>query len=253
MLPEERRNRILAVMQRDGRALVAELSRTFGTSSLTIRKDLDLLERRGLVQRTHGGALPANSNAMADPALVEKEKQHHKEKLRIASAAAGMVKKGQCVILDSGSTTTAIARELRDFEGLTVVTNAVNIAAELAGSKVEVLLTGGTLRKNSFSLVGPQAEEFLREIYADILFLGVDGFDPTTGLSTPNVLEATVNRAMVKSARMVVAVCDSSKFGRRSLALIVPVSAIHRVITDKAVNRSTVDALRSSGVEVVLV
>jgi len=253
MLAEERRNEILAAIQRDGRALVTELSHTFGTSSLTIRKDLDLLERRGLVQRTHGGALPVNSNAMADPALGEKEKQHHKEKLRIAAAAAGMVKKGQCIILDSGSTTTAIARALRGFDGLTVVTNAVNIAAELAGSKVEVLLTGGTLRKNSFSLVGPHTEEFLRGIYADTLFLGVDGFDTAAGLSTPNVLEATVNRAMLKSAHRVVAVCDSSKFGRRSLALIAPVSSINCVITDKALNTSTVEALRSSGVEVLLV
>ena len=123
------------------------------------------------------------------------------------------------LILDSGTTTTAIARALREFQNLTIITNAVNIAAELSGTSVEVILTGGTLRKNSFSLVGPIAEETLRRLSADILFLGVDGFDVHFGLSTPNLLEAKVNRVMVEVAKKTVAVCDSSKFGRRSLVV----------------------------------
>jgi DeoR family transcriptional regulator, aga operon transcriptional repressor len=105
------------------------------------------------------------------------------------------VKEGQCVLLDSGSTTTAIARALREFSRLTVITNAVNIAAELANTDFDVILTGGSLRKSSFSLVGPLAEDVLREMHADILFLGVDGFDTKVGLTTPNVLESRVNRA----------------------------------------------------------
>jgi len=129
----------------------------------------------------------------------------------------------------------------------------VNIAAELAGTSIDVILTGGTLRKNSFSLVGPQAEDTLREINADILFLGVDGFDTKVGLTTPNVLEARVNRAMAHAARKTVAVCDSSKFGRRSLAVIVKPDRIHEVITDKNVPRTTVQELREAGIEVTLV
>ena len=148
---------------------------------------------------------------------------------------------------------TAIARALRDFRELTVITNAVNIAAELAGTTIDVILTGGTLRKNSFSLVGPQAEDTLREINADILFLGVDGFDTKVGLTTQNVLEARVNRSMAHAARKVVAVCDSSKFGRRSLAVIVQPNGIHEVITDKNVPRATVQELREAGIEVTLV
>src|SRR5450631_1887165 len=112
-----------------------------------------------------------------------------------------MVAEGQVVILDSGTTTTAIARALRNFQNLTVVTNAVNIAAELSGSALEVILTGGNLRKNSFSLVGPIAEETLHRLHADILFLGVDGFDVQLGLSTPNLLEAKVNRTMIEISR----------------------------------------------------
>jgi len=252
-LTDERRQEILTIVQRDGRALVVELAQRFSTSAITIRKDLEFLQSRGLIQRTHGGALPVRSTNLTDPSLQDKEKLHQREKLRIASAAVLMVKEGQCVILDSGSTTTAIARALRDFRELTVITNAVNIAAELAGTSIDVILTGGTLRKNSFSLVGPQAEDTLREINADVLFLGVDGFDTRVGLTTPNVLEARVNRSMAHAARKVVAVCDSSKFGKRSLAVIVPPDAIHEVITDKQVSRDTVQELREAGIEVTLV
>jgi DeoR family transcriptional regulator of aga operon len=164
-----------------------------------------------------------------------------------------MVTEGQVVILDSGTTTTAIARALRDFQNLTIITNAVNIAAELSGSNVEVILTGGNLRKNSFSLVGPLAEDSLRRLNADILFLGVDGFDVQYGLSTPNLLEAKVNRAMMDVSKAAVAVCDSSKFGKRSLSLIAPPSALHGVITDRGIPKADLSALKKSGVEVTVV
>src|SRR6202034_1583126 len=135
------------------------------------------------------------------------------KKLRIAGSAAAMGREGQVIILDSGTTTTEIARALRSFQNLTIITNAVNIAAELAGTAVEVILTGATLRKNSFSLVGLIAEETLRRLSADLLFLAVDGFDVHYGLRTANLLEAKVNRVMVEVAKRTVAVCDSSKFG----------------------------------------
>jgi DeoR family transcriptional regulator of aga operon len=164
-----------------------------------------------------------------------------------------MVKEGQVVILDSGTTTTAIARALRNFRNLTIVTNALNIAGELAGTTIDVILTGGTLRKNSFSLVGPIAEETLRHLSADLLFLGVDGFDVQHGLSTPNLLESKVNRVMVEIAKRTVAVCDSSKFGRRSLSMIVPTSSMHEVITDRGISKSDLRVLKKAGIEVTLV
>ncbi len=253
MLNEERRRAILETLNHDGRVLVSALARQFETSQVTIRKDLEGLHAHGLVHRTHGGALPAREGELEDPTLREKEKLHRKEKLRIATAAARMVKEGQVVILDSGTTTTAIARALRSFHNLTIVTNAVNIAAELAGTAVEVILTGGTLRKNSFSLVGPIAEETLRRLNADILFLGVDGFDVNYGLSTPNLLEAKVNRVMAEVAKRTVAVCDASKFGRRSLSLIVPPAALQEVITDRGIPKSDLRALKKAGIEVTLV
>lgn len=253
MLNEERRRAILDLLTQQGRVLVADLSKQFDTSQVTIRKDLEVLHAHGLVHRTHGGALPVRDGALEDPTLREKEKLHRQEKLRMAEAAAGQIKEGQVIILDSGTTTTAIARALRNFQNLTIVTNAVNIAAELAGTAVEVILTGGTLRKNSFSLVGPIAEETLHRLSADMLFLGVDGFDVQYGLSTPNLLEAKVNRVMVEIAKRVVGVFDSSKFGRRSLSLISQTASLHEVITDRGAPKSDVRALKQMGIEVTLV
>jgi len=253
VLNEERRRAILELVNRDGRVLVPELAQRFQTSQVTIRKDLEVLHNLRQLHRTHGGALPARDRALDDPSLREKEQLHRKEKLRIAEAATRMVSDGQVIILDSGTTTTAIARALRSFQNLTIVTNAVNIAAELAGTSIEVILTGGTLRKNSFSLVGPMAEDTLRHLNADLLFLAVDGFDVHYGLTTPNLLEAKVNRVMVEVARRTVAVCDSSKFGRRSLSLIVPTSAMHEVITDRGITKSDLRALRKAGIEVTIV
>ncbi|HXY01732.1 MAG TPA: transcriptional repressor AgaR [Candidatus Limnocylindrales bacterium] len=253
MLNEERRRAIVEMLQQEGRVLVRDLSKRFHTSLITIRKDLEILHHQGQLERTHGGALPVKTGALMDGTLQEKERQHHKEKLRIAAAAVQMIAKGQVIILDSGTTTTAIARACRHMRNLTIITNATNIAAELADSSVEVILTGGVLRQNSFSLVGPLAEELLRKLSADLLFLGVDGFDVRYGLTTPNLLEARVNRAMVESARRTVLVCDSSKFGRRSLALILPTSAVHEVITDRNIPKQDLKALREADIEVKLV
>jgi DeoR family transcriptional regulator of aga operon len=253
LLIEERRQHILSLIQNEGRVLVGDLSRDLGISQITIRKDLEYLQSRGLVQRTHGGALRIQASALFDPSLQEKQKQHSQEKQRIAEAAVKMVEEGQCVMLDSGTTTTAIAHQLRKFSHLTVITNAVNIAAELASTNFEVILIGGSLRKNSFSLVGPLAEDVLQEMHADILFLGVDGFDPEVGLTTPNFLESRVNRAMVKASRRIVAVCDSTKFGRRSLSRIVPPTAVHTVITDRNLSAQNAEALRTQNIEVITV
>ena len=253
VLNEERRRDIVDFVNQNGRALVRELAKRFGTAEITIRRDLEMLHDRGLIYRTHGGALPIRAGSESDRDLTERELQHPREKQKIAAAAARMVKEGQSIILDSGSTTTAIARSLRDFKNLTVITNAINIAGEMAGSSVEVILTGGMLRKNSFSLVGPIAEETLRHLKADMLFLGVDGFDTKSGLSTPNLLEAQLNRLMVSTAARVIAVCDSSKFGRSSLSSIVPITSIHGVITDKQIPKADLRALKKTGLEVTLV
>lgn len=232
--------------------LVKNLAARYDTSQVTIRKDLEVLHSQGLVYRTHGGALPIPTGALRDPSLREKEKLHRREKQLIGAAAARLVQEGESIILDSGTTTTAMARALREFRNLTVITNAVNIAAELAGTAIEVILTGGILREKSFSLVGPLAEETLRRLRADLVFLGVDGFDVHFGLTTPNLLEASVNRVMVEIAKRVVVVCDSSKFGRRSLSLIAPISSVHQTVTDSRISKSDLKTLGDAGIEVTL-
>ena len=146
MLAEERRRKILELTQRDGRVVVKDLARRFSTSLITIRKDLESLHQMGRLQRAHGGALPLDATALRDPTLHEKEQLHRREKLKIASAAARLVRPGHVVILDSGTTTTAIARAIKHVRDLTVITNAVNIAAELAGTDVgKELIERGSL------------------------------------------------------------------------------------------------------------
>jgi DeoR family transcriptional regulator, aga operon transcriptional repressor len=253
MLAEERRRKILELTQRDGRVVVKDLARRFSTSLITIRKDLESLHQMGRLQRAHGGALPLDASALRDPTLHEKEQLHRREKLKIAAAAARLVRPGHVVILDSGTTTTAIARAIQHVRDLTVITNAVNIAAELAGTDVEVILTGGVLRRNSFSLVGPLTEDSLRHVTADLLFLAVDGFDVEYGLTTPNLLEARANRVMMENAKTTIIVCDSSKFGRRSLSFIAPTSAVHHTITDSKISTRHLRGLRAAHIKVIVV
>ena len=248
MLREERSRAILEMLQADGRVLVRDLAKRLQTSQITIRKDLEFLHHEGSLERTHGGALPVRTGSLKDRSLQEKERSHRQEKIRIGAAAAHMIRPGQAIILDSGTTTTAIARACRNIKNLTVITNATNIAAELADTPVEVIL-----RNNSYSLVGPLAEESLRMLSADLFFLGVDGFDLHYGVTTPNLLEARVNRVMTESARRTVVVCDSSKFGKRSLSLIISTEAVHETITDKNISRGDLKALREADVEVTLV
>ena len=175
------------------------------------------------------------------------------EKRRIARAAAQMIQAGQVIILETGTTTTAIARACREIRNLTTITNATNIAADLSDAALDVILTGGTLRKNSFSLVGTLAEESLRKLSADLLFLAVHGFDVSYGLTAPNLLEARVNRVVAEAARLTIVVCDSSKFGRRNMSLILPTSAVHETITNKGIAKTDIRLLRKANVEVTTV
>jgi DeoR family transcriptional regulator, aga operon transcriptional repressor len=243
VLHQERRRAILDLLSRPSRVLVPELSRHFETSQVTIRKDLVVLHAHGMVHRTRGSALPSRDGALEDPTLREKEKLHRQKKRRIADSAASMVKEGQVIILDSGPTTTAIARpsllsESDHHHQRRQHHRRTGRNCRRSNSH------GRHLPKNSFSLVGPIAEETLRRLSADLLFLGVDGFDVHYGLSTPNLLEAKVNRVMVEVTKRTVAVCDSGKFGHRSLSLIVPTSALQEVITDRGAPKSDLSVLK---------
>jgi len=256
LLVEERRRLIVDHIEANGRATVEELAARFGTSTVTIRNDLEALARTGAIARSHGGALPAAQTVTNDVPLNIKETRSHPQKLRIGLAAAKLINDGETIILDSGSTTVEIARQIRQmkFESLTVVTNALNIALELSGlPHIRVMMLGGLLRQTSYSLVGPDAEQALSRISADKLFLGVDGLDPVVGVTTPDPLEASLNALMIRVSRETIAVFDASKLGQRSLSVITPVQNLHIVITDSSAPEEMVDALRGAGANVMLV
>lgn len=228
----DRRDKIMHIIQSKGSAKVEELSKKCDVSAVTIRNDLEFFEEKGLIHRIYGGALLRN-NVYNDPALEEKQKLNIDEKSRIGEAAAGVIKDGESVILDSGTTTREVALQLKRKEGLTVMTNAINIALDLASfSNLQVMLTGGILREKSHSLVGPEAEQTLQNYYFDKLFLGVNGIDSEHGLTTSNALEAQLNRKMVQRANQVIAVTDSTKFGRHSFSRICGLETVDTVITD---------------------
>jgi DeoR family transcriptional regulator of aga operon len=252
---EERRRFILQCLDREGSVLVSDLAEELVVSAVTIRNDLKSLADEGLAFRTHGGAVKADFT-LVDRSLSEKQKLYSEAKSAIARKAATFIREGQSIILDSGSTTAEIARSIKLLrkEQITVITNAINIALELMdASGVQVILTGGMLRKESSSVVGPLAEETLSRLTADIFFMGVDGFDPHFGFMTPNLAEAGINQQMIKIAREVIVVTDPSKFGRRSLAVICPTDQVKRIITTSQLDEEYRRETDAAGVELILV
>ncbi|HYL98795.1 MAG TPA: DeoR/GlpR family DNA-binding transcription regulator, partial [Blastocatellia bacterium] len=200
MLSEERRGKIVELLREKGKVRVKDLSVQFKISEVTIRNDLRELELRGLVQRAHGGAVPPD-RVIIEPSLQERLRSHAEEKRRIGAAAAEIVEDGDSIILDSGSTTLEIAKRIKNKKNLKVITNGLYIALELLGIRgFELILLGGLLRENSFSIVGHFAESMLEHLAVDKLFLAADGCDLAFGLSTPNLEESRVNQAMVRIA-----------------------------------------------------
>lgn len=249
---EERVQGILNVLAKEKRVLINDLCRTFNTSAVTVRKDLDFMEKQGLLKRTHGGAIQHRPLFHGLP-LGEKEKLHLEEKERIANEAVKMIHEGDVVILDSGSTTTQLARKMKDLRGIKVITNAVNIAMELANSELEVILTGGALQKHSSTLIGSLADDSLMKISADKLFHGVDGVDYEIGLTTPDITEANTSRVMMQRAGENILLVDSSKFGRRSLGIICQMKDVDKIITTRRMDKLEIKKLSGMGVEVVIV
>lgn len=254
LLIEERRRRICELLREQGRVTVGELAMRFGTSQVTIRADLSALEFAGALMRTHGGALRLSENA--DQPLDVKQLQHHAEKVRIGEAAAALIRDGETLILDSGTTTAEIARAIRRLElkSINVITNALNVAALLIdAAAVRLIVPGGILRRESNSLSGPMAEAALAHLQADRLYLGADGIDPEVGVMTPHLPEAELNAQMIRIAREVVVVADSSKLKRRNVSLIARIEQLNILITDRGAAPEPVEELRRRGVDVRLV
>ncbi len=254
LMIEERRRLIREMVEARGSVTVDELANHFSLSKVSIRSDLRYLDAMGVLVRSRGGALVIRDGD--DLPINVKENLHRAQKIRIAEEAVRQIVDGETIILDSGSTTAEIAKRIRGLKlnSINVITNALNIAVLLANtSHVNLIMLGGVLRNNSFSLSGSQAEKALEGLYADRLFLGVDSIDPQIGLMTPHLMEAQLNAKMIQISRKVIAVADSSKLMRRNLSVIARMDQIHMLITDKAAQPDMVESFAATGVEVVLV
>jgi DeoR family transcriptional regulator of aga operon len=251
MRQAERLGAILEELSADGSVSVAALVERLGASPATIRRDLERLEEQHLLTRTHGGALA--QGVLYELPLRYKASRHEQEKRRIADAAAERVVEGATVGLTGGTTTTEVARQLVDRRRLTVVTNALNIAGELAiRPNIKLVVTGGTGRSESYELVGPLAVQSLSRLHLDVAFVGADGVSAEDGLTTHHEVEADTNRAMIQRAKQVVAVADGSKLGRATFAQICPIDMVHELITDRRADRREIERIRDAGVSVTV-
>jgi DeoR family transcriptional regulator, aga operon transcriptional repressor len=252
LLAEQRRRKILDLLEQKGQITVRDVVEKFSVSAVTARGDLDALASSGAAVRSHGGAV-RQMEANRDYPLRLKATLHHTEKSKIGRAAADLIQSNEVVILDSGTTTAEIARQLKakNLQSVTVITNALNIVSELVDAPgITVIGIGGLLRPVSLSFVGPQAEAMLKDLHADRLFLAVDGFDLENGPSTPDVLEAQLNALMMTVAKETNVVADYSKLGRRSVSRIGPIDKVHRLITDTRAPEEFTQELRNRGIQV---
>lgn len=254
LLAEERRREILGVLGQNGRVTVDEVAKRFGVSVVTARGDLDALSQSGALVRSHGGGIRPLAAAPEHPLKV-REGMHHEEKVRIAESAVQLIRPVQTVILCTGSTSAALAGQIRRKcpENITVITYALNIATQLADlPKLSLVMLGGFLRHPSTAFVGPHAEQMMHSLHADHCFMSTVGLDVDVGLTTLDIMEAQLNRRMMESAAQVTVLADSSKFGHRSLSLISDFKCVHRVITDTNAPPEDVEKLQARGIEVVL-
>ncbi|SIR48037.1 DeoR/GlpR family DNA-binding transcription regulator [Micromonospora avicenniae] len=234
MLAQQRQSAILDLIRQHGGVRVSHLVSRFGVSDMTIRRDLEVLAERGLVDKVHGGATLAGPGSAEEPGFAAKSIRQQAEKRAIARRAASLVEPGMAVALSAGTTTAALARLLSEVRGLTVVTNSIPVADALyqdPRADQTVVLTGG-IRTPSDALTGPVAESAIGSLNVDLLFLGVHGMSQRTGFTTPNLLEAGVNRCLVGSARRLVVLADHTKWETIGIATIAPLESADILITD---------------------
>ncbi|MFD5465866.1 DeoR/GlpR family DNA-binding transcription regulator [Kitasatospora sp. NPDC127059] len=249
MLKADRAARIVSHIAEAGSADVRTLSELLGVSDATVRRDLQELQDQGLLQRTRGGAVTGAVNL--EIPLRHRGDQQQEEKRRIARAAAELVPDGAVVGLTGGTTTTELARVLAERGNLTVVTNAVNIAAELiVRPEVRLVVIGGLARSASYELVGPAAERMLDQYHLDLAFIGVDGLTVQQGCTTHDEMEAQTDRAFLRSSAHTVVLADRTKVGRVTFASICPLTDVHDLVTDAGLPDAQERAIAEAGVRV---
>ena len=249
---------ILQRLQETGAVAVDELCQTLGASIATIRRDLEDLESRSLLKRTRGGAVQMGplfyEPFRNDSSFQDRVSSFTEEKRRIGLAAAKFVSAGQTVALTGGTTTTEVVRSLKVLSDICIITNTVNVAMELSNRKdIEVIVTGGHLRGNWFTLVGPLATAAAEMLFSDVMFIGVDGIDAKQGLTCTNPSEAEVLRKLVQHAKVKIVVADHSKLGSVSKYLLCSTREVDRLITDSGAAPSAIAPFQKLGIEVIRV
>ena len=256
MTMNERHEIIIRELNSKGQVGVTELSTLLNVSEVTIRKDLTLLEQNNMLYRAHGKAIKM-SPYINDRDVNVKEHQFPNEKIAIGKHAVTLIVPNDSIIIASGTTVQYFAREIKTEGGnnrLTVITSAMNVASTLSNNRdIEVIQLGGIVRSSSLSTVGCDTERMLRNFTGSKLFMGVDGIDLEYGLSTTNLLEANLNRAMIRSTQKTIVLCDSSKFGRRGFSRICDIDEIDQIITDPGIPPHMLNALQKQGIEVTIV
>ena len=253
LFPEERRQRILRVAESQQRVTVEGLAKLFAVSPVTIRSDLARLERQGLITRTHGGAVPALPQRV-DLAFAAREQVQQNEKERIGVAAASLIQNGESIALDASTTALQLARNLRGAKEITVITNGIRVAEEIANYPgLTIMLLGGLIRPAAMSVVGNWSEAVLHQINVGKAFVGAKGFTLAQGLTDVDGEEVKLKQALVAVAREVTAIIDHTKWGQVGLATFCPTDRIHRIITNRAAPKDLVQKARQRGIEVMLV
>ena len=254
MLAEERRMRIVELLQENKSVEIAELSQLFSVAQETIRRDLRRLEEEGVLKRTHGGATLSEERQPIAP-LSARSQVNREEKERIGRKAVEYVADGDRIIIDGGTTTLQLARALKSSrKSAAVVTNALNIAIELAGiGEVTVDVEGGTLSESSLTLIGPETERALGRYRVNKVFLAASGVTVKWGLGISNSFEAAVKQAMMAAAGQVILLADSSKLGKEGLVSFAPLTKVDKLITDENADPKIIDAIAQLGVDIELV
>ncbi|QJW91292.1 DeoR/GlpR transcriptional regulator [Spirosoma taeanense] len=252
MLANQRRDKILELLKEDGSAKVADLAKLFKVTEVTIRQDLDKLEKDGLVIKEHGGAYLKNiEDQVRTFSLANQENMAQKE--RIAQKCLEFIEVGDTIILDSGSTTTEIAKKLVGYKNLTVITNALNIALILGAEPgIEVIMTGGEFKPPTLSLTGQKAADFFRGLNVQKLFLATAGISLKSGLTYPSISDLVVKKAMIDAADITYLVADSSKIGRSALASLGALSLIDYIITDPGIEEKHKQVFHDNEIELIL-
>ncbi|MCX6433752.1 MAG: DeoR/GlpR family DNA-binding transcription regulator [Actinobacteria bacterium] len=251
MTGSARRRAIEAAIRKDGEVTIAALAEKHSVSEMTIRRDLEALEISGSVRRVRGGAISTVSRSY-EPPLTHRLVDNAEAKKAIGAAAANLLSPGETAILDVGTSTLEMAKRLHGHRGNTIVTPSLMVAMELGGNpNLRVLVTGGVVRPGEMSLIGPPAEDAFNDVNCDVVFLGVAGVDPDSGLTEYSLEDTRVKRAALKAARRAVVLADESKLGRVAFSHVAPISVVDTLVTDAAPTHPVVVALRDMGTTIV--